>query len=109
MKATVINPCSPSEMNQGSVSRTEHYLPTSRPGQNGSEPIPAPTGAEWRWLHAVQEAGRRKDEFLAMLGHELRNPLAPIRNAMQIFRIEGSWPIPSSRRSPRWSSVRSSN
>jgi len=32
---------------------------------------------------------RRKDEFLAMLGHDLRNPLGPIRNAMQIMRAEG--------------------
>jgi signal transduction histidine kinase len=32
------------------------------------------------------EAGHRKDEFLAMLGHELRNPLAPIRNAVEIIR-----------------------
>jgi PAS domain S-box-containing protein len=31
--------------------------------------------------------GRRKDEFLAMLAHELRNPLAPIRNAAQILRL----------------------
>jgi PAS domain S-box-containing protein len=31
------------------------------------------------------EADRRKDEFLAMLSHELRNPLAPIRNAAQIL------------------------
>jgi PAS domain S-box-containing protein len=31
------------------------------------------------------EADRRKDEFLAMLGHELRNPLAPIRNAVHIL------------------------
>jgi two-component system CheB/CheR fusion protein len=34
---------------------------------------------------ALREASRRKDEFLAMLGHELRNPLAPLRNAMAIF------------------------
>lgn len=33
---------------------------------------------------ALREADRRKDEFLAMLGHELRNPLAPISNAMHI-------------------------
>ena len=33
--------------------------------------------------------GRRKDEFLAMLAHELRNPLAPIRNALQIMRLTG--------------------
>ena len=35
---------------------------------------------------ALSEAGRRKDEFLAMLGHELRNPLAPIRNAVELMR-----------------------
>jgi signal transduction histidine kinase/ActR/RegA family two-component response regulator len=34
---------------------------------------------------ALAEADRRKDEFLAMLSHELRNPLAPIRNAIQIL------------------------
>ena len=32
---------------------------------------------------------RRKNEFLAMLAHELRNPLAPIRNALQIMRLTG--------------------
>jgi len=32
---------------------------------------------------------RRKDEFLAMLSHELRNPLAPILNAMQLLRMRG--------------------
>jgi PAS domain S-box-containing protein len=35
----------------------------------------------------LSEADRRKNEFLAMLAHELRNPLAPIRNAMQILRL----------------------
>jgi signal transduction histidine kinase len=34
---------------------------------------------------ALRDADRRKDEFLAMLAHELRNPLAPIRNAAQIL------------------------
>lgn len=34
----------------------------------------------------LREADRRKDEFLAMLAHELRNPLAPIRNAAQIIQ-----------------------
>ena len=37
----------------------------------------------------MSEADRRKDEFLAMLAHELRNPLAPIRNALQIMRLSG--------------------
>jgi len=35
----------------------------------------------------LREADRRKDEFLAMLSHELRNPLAPIANAVHILRI----------------------
>jgi len=35
-------------------------------------------------------ASRRKDEFLAMLGHELRNPLAPILNAVQLLRLQRS-------------------
>jgi signal transduction histidine kinase/ActR/RegA family two-component response regulator len=37
----------------------------------------------------LAEADRRKDEFLAMLAHELRNPLAPVRNGLQILRIAG--------------------
>ena len=36
---------------------------------------------------ALREADRRKDEFLAVLAHELRNPLAPLRNALQIVRL----------------------
>ena len=41
-----------------------------------------------RLYHAVQDADRRKNEFLAMLAHELRNPLAPIRNAVHIMQGE---------------------
>src|SRR6187397_2198606 len=37
---------------------------------------------------ALQEADRRKNEFLAMLAHELRNPLAPIRTAVQLLRLK---------------------
>ncbi len=36
---------------------------------------------------ALEEADRRKDEFLAMLAHELRNPLAPIRSGLEIMRL----------------------
>ena len=38
---------------------------------------------------ALREADRQKDEFLATLAHELRNPLAPIRNAVQILLLKG--------------------
>jgi PAS domain S-box-containing protein len=38
-----------------------------------------------RALQDLQEADRRKDEFLAMLAHELRNPLAPILNGVEIL------------------------
>ncbi len=37
---------------------------------------------------ALADLHRRKDEFLAMLGHELRNPLAPITNAVQLLRLQ---------------------
>jgi signal transduction histidine kinase/CheY-like chemotaxis protein len=37
----------------------------------------------------AQQADRRKDEFLAMLGHELRNPLAPITTALQLMKLRG--------------------
>lgn len=43
--------------------------------------------ARHRAEEALREADRRKDEFLATLAHELRNPLAPIRNALQILEI----------------------
>ena len=38
---------------------------------------------------ALKAASRRKDEFLALLAHELRNPLAPIRHVLQIMRLSG--------------------
>jgi PAS domain S-box-containing protein len=38
-------------------------------------------------IDQLRDADRRKDEFLATLAHELRNPLAPIRNALQILRL----------------------
>ena len=40
-----------------------------------------------RLYQALREADRRKDEFLATLAHELRNPLAPVRNALQILKM----------------------
>jgi PAS domain S-box-containing protein len=42
----------------------------------------------------LKEADRRKNEFLAMLAHELRNPLAPIRNSLEVLRrTEGDWRV----------------
>lgn len=40
-----------------------------------------------RLYQALRESDRRKDEFLATLAHELRNPLAPIRNSLEILKI----------------------
>jgi PAS domain S-box-containing protein len=65
-------------------------------------PIPAPDGAS-AWIggmaiditdrkraeESLREADRRKDEFLAILAHELRNPLAPIRTGLELLRISG--------------------
>ena len=57
---------------------------------------------------ALQEADRRKNEFLAMLAHELRNPLAPITHRRAAAALEGAargadrpWPATSS--IGRWS------
>jgi PAS domain S-box-containing protein len=63
-------------------------------------PIKDEQGQVLRWLgtstdidnqkctqESLQAANRRRDEFLAMLSHELRNPLAPIRNALHIMQI----------------------
>lgn len=41
---------------------------------------------------ALLEADRRKDEFLATLAHELRNPLAPLRNGLEIMQMRGATP-----------------
>ena len=43
-----------------------------------------------RLLSQLHERDRRKNEFMAMLAHELRNPLAPIRNAVQYLSLKGS-------------------
>lgn len=44
---------------------------------------------------AAEQANRAKDDFLAMLGHELRNPLAPIVTALQLMKLRGGVPTPA--------------
>jgi signal transduction histidine kinase len=44
-------------------------------------------GKQVELAEQLREADRRKDEFLALLAHELRNPLAPVRNAVEIMRL----------------------
>lgn len=68
-------------------------------------PIRDETGAIVRWFGtstdiddlvraegALREAAERKDEFLAMLGHELRNPLAPVKTALDILELPDTTP-----------------
>ena len=64
------------------VARDEHQLPR---GVAVIEDVTERKHAE----EDLREADRRKDEFLATLAHELRNPLAPIRNSLHIFRMVG--------------------
>ena len=57
-----------------------------------------PTECQWQQLlqqeraahHELEEADCRKDEFLAILGHELRNPLSDIVNAVEVLEQQGS-------------------
>ncbi len=42
-----------------------------------------------RMEDALRAADRKKDDFIALLAHELRNPLAPIRNGLQVMRLAG--------------------
>lgn len=89
---------------QGELVRGEDYLYSPRPGEqawvrSSAGPILDGGGAitgsvitfsdidkEKRAEQELQEVDRRKNDFLAMLGHELRNPLTPIRNAAYTMR-----------------------
>jgi PAS domain S-box-containing protein len=42
-----------------------------------------------RMIRELRDADRKKDDFIALLAHELRNPLAPIRNGLQVMRLAG--------------------
>jgi PAS domain S-box-containing protein len=53
----------------------------------GASKVARDIGERKQMLRALEEASRQKDRFLAMLAHELRNPLAPIRNGLQLLRM----------------------
>ncbi len=42
---------------------------------------------------ALKDADKKKDEFLAILAHELRNPLVPIRNGLKVLKLSGDNPV----------------
>ena len=50
-----------------------------------------------RLVQALRESDKRKDEFLAILAHELRNPLAPLSNSLQILGMRGLDPALAAR------------
>jgi PAS domain S-box-containing protein len=54
----------------------------------GASKIARFIGDRKRMEGALRESDRRKDEFLAMLSHELRNPLATIRNSVELLRMD---------------------
>jgi signal transduction histidine kinase/CheY-like chemotaxis protein len=66
---------------RGTVTRAADGTPTALSGL--SQDVTARKSAE----EALQQANARKDEFLATLAHELRNPLAPIRSAAEVLRL----------------------
>ncbi|MBX3156148.1 MAG: response regulator [Deltaproteobacteria bacterium] len=47
-----------------------------------------------RQMHQLAESDRRKDEFLAILSHELRNPLQPLQTAVEVLEHEPDAPVP---------------
>jgi PAS domain S-box-containing protein len=78
----IVRPCGGISwcLERGRVERNEAGEPTRLVGV--AQDITERKVAE----QALSEANRRRDEFLAILSHELRNPLAPIRNALHVLR-----------------------
>ncbi|SAK78535.1 PAS/PAC sensor hybrid histidine kinase [Caballeronia fortuita] len=64
-------------------------LPNNNGGEQGFVKITRDMTARRR-LEELEASSRRMNEFLALLGHELRNPLAPIRNAVSILKLKSS-------------------
>lgn len=73
------------------VATTGLYLGASRQIEKENKKLLVQATAEAqenaRLVMQIREADQRKDEFLATLAHELRNPLAPIQNALNAFRL----------------------
>jgi PAS domain S-box-containing protein len=85
--------------------RLRHHAGAYRWVLNRGLPVCDEMGRVRRWMGTLTDihdqktgeeelraAARRKDEFLAMLAHELRNPLAPISNAAQLLALAGANP-----------------
>lgn len=83
---SVIEKEQPMELDIRSARRGKWYRLIATPLEGAAAVWFADITERKREEHALQEADRRKDEFLATLAHELRNPLAPIRQAALIAR-----------------------
>jgi signal transduction histidine kinase len=70
------------EIVNGSLQRANSEL------EAANRSLQSEIGERARAEQALKEADRHKDEFLAMLAHELRNPLAPIHNAVELMRMK---------------------
>jgi len=79
---------------RGRVSFDEHGRPARAAG------VTFDVTEQKRAEHALVEADRRKDEFLAILGHELRNPLASIQCVVQLLSRTGGVEVLQSDRAP---------
>jgi signal transduction histidine kinase/ActR/RegA family two-component response regulator len=97
VKPTPTAPCGPTEVDAGDAYNWEARASGVRdrlagmPPEQAIEQVLAARDRELEGLTLrLVEAERSKDDFLAMLGHELRNPLAPIVTALQLLKLKGA-------------------
>jgi PAS domain S-box-containing protein len=69
------------------------YEINAYPASNGITVYFRDVSERVRTEKALRESDRRKDEFIATLAHELRNPLAPIRSGLEVIRRVGTDPL----------------